>query len=48
MDEYHRLIEAGAIDEDARLELIDGLLLELSPKTREHEKRDRLPRRLAR
>jgi Uma2 family endonuclease len=37
LDEYHRLIEAGAIDEDARLELIDGLLLELSPKTREHE-----------
>lgn len=36
-DEYHRLIEAGVFDEDARLELIDGLLLRMSPKTREHE-----------
>jgi Uma2 family endonuclease len=36
-DEYHRLIEAGAFDEDARLELIDGLLVDMSPKTREHE-----------
>jgi Uma2 family endonuclease len=36
-DEYHRLIEAGVFDEDARLELIDGLLVQTSPKTREHE-----------
>lgn len=36
-DEYHRLIEAGGFDEDARVELIDGLLANMSPKTREHE-----------
>jgi Uma2 family endonuclease len=37
LDEYHRLIEAGGFDEDARIELIDGLLLDMSPKTAEHE-----------
>ncbi len=36
-DEYHRLVEAGGFDEDARMELIDGLLADTSPKTREHE-----------
>lgn len=36
-DEYHRLIEAGGFDGDARVELIDGLLADVSPKTREHE-----------
>jgi Uma2 family endonuclease len=36
-DEYRRLIEAGVFDEDARIELIDGLLLDMSPKTRAHE-----------
>jgi len=35
--EYHRLIESGGFDEDARVELIDGLLAEMSPRTREHE-----------
>jgi Uma2 family endonuclease len=37
LDEYHRLIEAGGFDEDARIELIDGLLVDMSPKTAEHE-----------
>ena len=37
LDEYHRLIESGGFDEDARIELIDGLLLDMSPKTAEHE-----------
>jgi Uma2 family endonuclease len=37
LDEYHQLIESGGFDEDARIELIDGLLLDMSPKTREHE-----------
>jgi Uma2 family endonuclease len=37
LDEYHRMVESGAIDEDARVELIDGLLVEMSPKSREHE-----------
>lgn len=36
-DEYHRLIEAGGFEGDARVELIDGLLADMSPKTREHE-----------
>jgi len=36
-DEYHRLMEAGGFDQDARVELIDGLLADMSPKTREHE-----------
>lgn len=36
-DEYHRLVESGGFDEEARVELIDGLLADMSPKTREHE-----------
>jgi len=36
-DEYHRLIEAGGFGEDARVELIDGLLADMSPKTPAHE-----------
>jgi Uma2 family endonuclease len=35
--EYHQLIEAGAFQQ-ARVELIDGLLVEMSPKSREHER----------
>jgi Uma2 family endonuclease len=37
LPEYHRLIRAGAFHEDARVELIDGWLLDISPKTPEHE-----------
>jgi Uma2 family endonuclease len=37
LEEYHRLIEAGAFDEDARMELIDGLLVDMSPKSPAHE-----------
>jgi Uma2 family endonuclease len=37
LEEYHRLIESGGFDEDTRVELIDGLLVDMSPKTREHE-----------
>jgi Uma2 family endonuclease len=36
-DEYRRLIDAGVFDEDSRVELIDGLLVDMSPKTRAHE-----------
>ncbi len=36
-EEYRRLINAGVFDEDARVELIDGLLVDMSPKTRAHE-----------
>ncbi len=35
--DYHRLIEAGGFDENARVELIESLLADMSPKTREHE-----------
>jgi Uma2 family endonuclease len=38
LDEYHQLIESGGLDEDTRVELIDGLIVEMSPKTAEHEK----------
>jgi Uma2 family endonuclease len=37
LEEYHRLIDAGGFDEDARVELIEGLLLQMSPKSPEHE-----------
>jgi Uma2 family endonuclease len=36
-DEYHRMIDSGGFDENARIELIDGLLLDMSPKTPRHE-----------
>src|SRR5437762_11902787 len=31
VDEYHRMAEAGVFHEDDRLELIDGLVVEMSP-----------------
>jgi Uma2 family endonuclease len=37
LEEYHRFIEAGVFDEDAHIELIDGLLVDMSPKTAAHE-----------
>jgi Uma2 family endonuclease len=36
-EEYHRLIESGGFDEDTRIELIDGLLVDMSPKSPAHE-----------
>jgi Uma2 family endonuclease len=36
-EEYRRLVGAGVFDEDSRIELIDGLLVDMSPKTRAHE-----------
>ena len=36
-DDYHRLIDSGTLDEDTRVELIDGLLLDMSPKSPAHE-----------
>ncbi len=36
-DEYHRILEAGGFDEDARVELLGGLIAAMSPKTRAHE-----------
>lgn len=37
IEEYHRLVECGGLEEGARFELIDGLLLDMSPKTPMHE-----------
>ena len=31
VDEYHRLGEAGVLDEDARVELVDGRIVEMPP-----------------
>jgi len=36
IDDYHRLIESGGL-EDARVELIDGLVVDMSPKSPQHE-----------
>jgi Uma2 family endonuclease len=36
-DEYHRLIESGGLDENTRIELIEGLILDMSPKSPGHE-----------
>jgi Uma2 family endonuclease len=38
LEEYHRLIESGGFDEDQRVELLDGLLVSMSPKTPRHER----------
>lgn len=35
--EYHQLIDAGRFEGIDRVELIDGVLAEVSPKSREHE-----------
>ncbi len=37
-DEYRRLVDAGVFDEDARLELIDGLVLDKGPRSPAHER----------
>jgi Uma2 family endonuclease len=36
-DDYHRLIDSGSLDEDTRVELIEGLVLDMSPKSPAHE-----------
>jgi Uma2 family endonuclease len=37
IEEYHRLVQCGGFDEEARVELIEGLILDMSPKTPAHE-----------
>jgi Uma2 family endonuclease len=37
LEEYHRLIESGGFDEDMRVELIEGVIADMSPRTREHD-----------
>jgi Uma2 family endonuclease len=36
LDEYHQLIELGFFDEDERIELLNGLLVEMSPINPKH------------
>jgi Uma2 family endonuclease len=36
-NEYHRMIESGGLDEDTRVELIEGLILDMGPKSPAHE-----------
>jgi Uma2 family endonuclease len=38
LDEYHQLIDSGGLDEETRVELIDGLVVEMSPTTPKHER----------
>lgn len=38
LDAYHQLVELGAFDDDAHVELLEGLLLRMSPKTPRHER----------
>ncbi len=37
LEEYHQLIQSGGFDEDSRVELIEGVIADISPKTAEHE-----------
>jgi len=37
LEEYHQLIESGGFDEGSRVELIEGAIADMSPKTAEHE-----------
>jgi Uma2 family endonuclease len=36
--DYHRLIDAGVFGEDERVELLEGFLVRMSPKTPRHER----------
>jgi Uma2 family endonuclease len=37
IEEYHQLISSGGLDEDSRVELIDGLVVDMSPRSPQHE-----------
>jgi Uma2 family endonuclease len=36
VDEYHRMIETGILDEDERLELLEGVIVAMSPQKDRH------------
>ena len=36
VERYHRMIEAGILGEDDRIELLEGVLVEMSPQGRRH------------
>jgi Uma2 family endonuclease len=37
LKEYHRLIECGGFDEHTRVELLDGFIVDMSPRKPQHE-----------
>jgi len=37
IEEYHQMIESGGLNETTRVELIDGLVVDMSPKSPQHE-----------
>ncbi len=37
LQEYHQLVASGGFDEVSRVELIEGVIADMSPKTPEHE-----------
>jgi Uma2 family endonuclease len=36
LDEYHRMVEAGILGEDEHVELVDGMLVAMTPQGRAH------------
>jgi Uma2 family endonuclease len=49
VDDYHRMIEAGILDEDERVELLEGVILAMTPQSPAHARcMRRLTRLLAR
>ena len=34
--DYHRMVSAGVFDEDERLELLEGVIVEMSPRSPRH------------
>lgn len=49
LDEYHRMIDTGILDEDERVELLGGVIVEMSPQSKRHAlSTQRLTRLLAR
>ncbi len=36
VDEYHRMVEAGILGEDERVQLVDGMLVAMTPQGRPH------------
>jgi Uma2 family endonuclease len=37
IEEYHQMIESGGLSEDTHVELIDGWVVDMSPRSPEHE-----------
>jgi Uma2 family endonuclease len=36
VDDYHRMIDAGIVKEDDRVQLVDGVIIEMSPQSEPH------------